>query len=456
MVDMNRKTYSRTIEVEQEFDLVIIGAGPAGAAAAVAAGRNGLSVLLLEAGSQAGGMGTAGMVSSFAPMSDGIRPIAGGLALYLVEELYRRKATGPQVTPEYWQRALQRWVPYKPEELALIWDELLKEANVTVRYCSRVVDVAMIDGSRLEYVVVADVTGLYGVTAKYFIDATGDAQVTYLAGFPTLRAGKDTEQIMPPTLCALFSDIKWDEMAISPSGNQPFRQQELLEQALQKHHFSHNDKHLPGLYRIGKAIGMMNAGHLFKTDALDRNSLSDAYSKGRRLIREYLAFYKEYFPGCAEMELLSTAALMGVRESRRIVGEYVLDYEDYQAKRRFDDGIGLCSGSVDIHIYDDSEDEYRRYYEEFNSRDRMQIGESLGIPYRALIPAGASNLIAAGRCISTDVKVQGAVRIQPAATVMGEASGEAVAMARRNGGTLGSINASELRDVLTRKGAVLD
>lgn len=449
------ETYSKKIKFEEGYDLIVAGAGPAGAAAAVAAGRAGLSVLLLEAGTQIGGMGTAGMVSSFAPMSDGNRPIAGGLALYLVEELHRRGATGPQVTPEYWESALQRWVPYKPEELALIWDELLFEAGVTVRYASRVVDVNRREPGVIDSVIIADATGLYGAKAEYFVDGTGDGHLTHLAGFKTLRAGTDTPNIMPPTLCALFSDIEWDSMKISPSGNQPYRQQELLEEALKKGAFSHNDKHLPGLYRIGKRTGMMNAGHLFKTDALDVISLSAAYQKGRRLIREYLTFYRENFSGCADMELLSTASIMGIRESRRIVGEYVLNYADYQARRRFPDGIGLCSGSVDIHIYDDTEEEYRRYYEQFNTRDKMGLGESLAIPYRSLIPKGARNLLTAGRCISTDVEVQGAVRIQPAATVTGEACGEAAALARKGRIGFQDVNPSALRAVLASKGAVL-
>lgn len=453
-MDINK--YSKELEMDRPYDLVVVGAGPAGAAAAVAAGKRGLSVLLLEAGTQVGGMGTAGMVSSFAPMSDGLRPIAGGLALYLVEELYRRKATGPQVNPSYWLSALQRWVPYKPEELALIWDELLEDAQVAVRYCSRVVDVQMRDAGLLDSLVVSDVTGLYAVRAKLFVDATGDAQLTAFAGFPTLRAGKNTKNIMPPTLCALFSDIKWDSMSFSPSGNQPLRQQELLEKALSEHHFSHDDKHLPGLYRIGKSTGMMNAGHLFKTDALDRESLSKAYTKGRKLIREYLSFYQTYIPGCEDMDLLSSAPLLGVRESRRIVGEYVLNYEDYKARRRFDDSIGLCAGSVDIHIYDDTEEEYKRYYEEFNNRDRMQEGESLSIPYRALIPVGSRNLIVAGRCISTDVKAQGAVRIQPAATVMGEACGEAAALALLSGVSFPSVDVLRLQEVLLERGAILE
>jgi len=453
---MDIKKYSKELKMDRSYDLVVVGAGPAGAAAAVAAGKRGLSVLLLEAGTQVGGMGTSGMVSSFAPMSDGLRPIAGGLALYLVEELYRRKATGPQVDPSYWLSALQRWVPYRPEELALIWDELLEDAHVAVRYCSRVVDVLKNDEGLLDSLVVSDVTGLYAVGAKLFVDATGDAQLTAFAGFPTLRAGKDTKNIMPPTLCALFSDISWDSMRFSPSGNQPLRQQELLEKALSEHHFSHNDKHLPGLYRIGKSTGMMNAGHLFKTDALDRESLSQAYTKGRKLIREYLSFYKTYIPGCEDMDLLSSAPLLGVRESRRIVGEYVLNYEDYKERRRFDDSIGLCAGSVDIHIYDDTEEEYQRYFDEFNMRDRMQEGESLSIPYRALIPLGAQNLIVAGRCISTDVKVQGAVRIQPAATVMGEACGEAAALALQSGVSFPAVDVNRLQEVLLEREAILE
>ena len=450
--------YAAELPIEGNWDLIVAGAGPAGCAAALAAGRRGRRVLLLEAGTRPGGMGTAGCVSSFAPMSDGERCVAGGIALELVEALHGRGALGPQVTEEYWRRAEQRWIPFRPEELVLLYDELLAAAGVEVRYGCRVVDALRGEGpdGPIGAVVAADVEGLRALSAAAFIDATGDAALCAAAGYPVRRAGRDTERIMPPTLCALFSGIRWEGMPMSPSGNCPARQQEMLERALEDGRFSRRDLQLPGLYRIGPGLGMMNAGHLFNTDAVDERSLSGAYAAGRAQVREYLAFYREYVPGCEDMQLVATAPLLGIRESRRIVGIAELRYEDYRRRARFGDGIGLCSGSVDIHVYDDSPEEYERYYREFNERDRMGRGESLGIPYGVLVPRGSRNLWAAGRCVSADVKVQGALRIQPAAAVMGEAAGMAVDLALESGLPAADMDVAELRRRLAAVGAVLE
>lgn len=449
--------YRTTLPVDDGWDLVVAGGGPAGAAAALAAGRHGLKTIVIEAGTRLGGMGTAGMVSSFAPMSDGARCVAGGIAQEVIETLHERGATGPHVTPEFWKAAVQRWVPFRPEELAYLWDQLLEQAGVRVRFGSRVVDVERsAEEGALSGAVVADVEGLHCVRGRYFVDATGDAALSVFAGFPAWRAGTDTPNIMPPTLCGLFADVRWEDMELSPNGTQPLRQQQRLERAIEEGRFSRNDKHLPGLYRIGRHTGMMNAGHLFKTDAVDRESVSQAYRAGRKLIREYLDFYQRDIGGCEEMELVTTAPTLGVRESRRVQGEYVLNYDDFANRRRFDDGIGLCAGSVDIHVYDDSEEEYRRYYEEFQKTDRLGQGESFGIPYRSLLPKGSRNLWVAGRCISSDVKVQGALRIQPVAAVMGQAVGTAAMLALENGATVREVDTATLRDVLRDEGAVLE
>ncbi len=450
-------SYQKRIPVETGWDLVVAGAGPAGASAALTAARKGLNVLLLEVDNRVGGMGTSGMISAFAPMSDGERCVAGGIAQELMEALYERGATGPQVTPAWWERSVQLWIPFQPEKLTLIWDELLEEAGVTVRFGSRVVDAELAeDGKTLTGVVVADVEGLSLVRADYFVDGTGDASLAVAAGYPAWRAGRDTDHIMAPTLCALYAGIDWESMDLEEHGTYPRRQQALLEQALADGWFQHSDRHFPGIYRIGRGLGMVNAGHIFDTDAVDKDSLSRAYIEGRKLVREYHGFFRAYVAGCEDMELVYTASLLGVRESRRIRGEYVLCYEDFATRRRFEDGIGLSAGSVDIHPYDESPEEYQRHIEEFAVRDKLGLGETVGLPYRSLLPRDSRNLWVAGRCVSSDVKVQGAIRIQPVAAVLGQAAGTAAWLARENKASAQDVDVATLRKMLRKDGAVLD
>jgi hypothetical protein len=172
---------------------------------------------------------------------------------------------------------------------------------------------------------------------------------------------------------------------------------------------------------------------------------------GRRIAQDYLAFYRKYIPGCENMEHVTTASLIGVRESRRIKGEYVLSIDDYKARREFPDQIGVFNKFVDIHPYDTSEAEYQRFLAEKDKRLRLNEGEYFGIPYGVLVPKGWQNLWVAGRCVSSDVPVHGSIRVQPAASMMGQAAGTAAVQSLRTGQTAGELDTEKL--VLTLREA---
>jgi hypothetical protein len=176
---------------------------------------------------------------------------------------------------------------------------------------------------------------------------------------------------------------------------------------------------------------------------------------GRRLAQEYLEFYRKYVTGCEDIQLVTTAPLIGVRESRRIVGEYELTFDDYLARRQFPDQIAVFNKSVDIHPYDCTEEEYQRYYQEYTKTGRLKIGECFGIPYGILVPKGWKNLWVAGRCNSSDVKVHGSIRVQPAASMMGQAVGTAAVQSIRTGQTADALDAEALVHSLRQAGAYL-
>ena len=219
--------------------------------------------------------------------------------------------------------------------------------------------------------------------------------------------------------------------------------------------FTQPDKHLPGFFRVGEKVGSLNAGHLFNLNSLRCKDLTNGIMLGRRLAQEYMAFYRKYVPGCENLEHVTTAALIGVRESRRIVGEYEMVVGDLTSKRQFPDQIAVFAKAIDIHPYDTSKAEYDRYYEEFHKYGRLKVGEFFGIPYGVLVPKGWKNLWVAGRCVSTDVKVQGSIRVQPAASMMGQAAGTAAAQSIRTGRSAAEIDTEVLVGTLRKAGAYL-
>ena len=451
-------TYSlkRDIAVDMQYDLVVAGGGPAGCAAAIAAGRLGVKVLLLEATGALGGMATSGLVSAFAPMSDGFRMLPGGIMREITRMLYERGWMAPQVTPDFWEKTSHRWVPFDPEGLKVLLDELVASAQVEVRLFTKVIDAdADADNGRVHGVITHDIEGYRYIRAKTFADATGDAVLADICGVPCRRAGRDTQHIMPPTLCSYCTGIDWDKAKNDPVNDNPIGQQELIEQAIADGHFTYKDRHVPGLFQMGHTVGMLNAGHVFGMDALDARSLSAGVIAGRRLAQEYLEFYRKYVPGCENIEHAGTATLMGVRESRRIVGEYELCVDDYHARRQFPDQIGVYNASIDIHVYDDSDEEYQRYHKEFTETGRLKDGECFGLPYGIIVPHQWQNLWVPGRPSSSDVQVHGCIRVQPAAVMMGQAAGTAAVQSINTTRPACDIDTEQLVVTLRKHGAYL-
>jgi hypothetical protein len=441
---------SREIPVEEGFDLVVAGGGPAGAAAAICAARLGAKVLLLEATGSLGGMGTGALVSFWYSLTDGIRSVVGGLILEVIQALCSDNAASPNALANFKKGNPVGTIGFQPEMLKILLDKLCHDAGVEVRFFTRVVEAdADPRQRRVSGVIASNVEGLRYLRAKTFIDATGDAILADLCGAAARAAGRDTPKIMPPTLCAALSDIDFDKFSKK-------NQQAMVEQAIADGFFSQADRHVPGVIRNGPGnTALMNAGHLFHTNALKTRSLSDAMVRGRQLVQEYAAFYRKYMPGCENMQVVATGSLLGVRESRRIVGEYELNHADFKARRHFPDQIAVYCKAIDIHVYDLSPEEYKRYHEEYTKLDNPKRGESYGLPYGILVPKGWTNLWVAGRCNSSDVKVNGAIRDQPACSMMGQAAGTAAVQSLRTGQPACDLDTAKLVETLRAKGAYL-
>ena len=448
--DSDSYHFSRKIPKGETYDLVVAGGGPAGIGAAIGAARLGAKVLIIEAMGCLGGMGTSGLVTAFDPMANGEKMLVGGIMREIVMKMYDRGFLGPSEKPEIFTKRFHHWTSFHAEGYKLLLDEMVTEAGIEVRFYTRVIE-ADVDQKKgiVNGIIQQNVEGLRYVKAKTFIDCTGDAVLANMCGAICREAGKDTPGIMASTLCSYLTNIDFSR-AKGGGTNSPY-----LLKAIEEGHFTQPDKHLPGVYHVGQTLGYLNGGHIFGLNAVNCESMTKGMMAGRKLVREYISYYKKYVPGFENIELVTTASLMGVRESRRILGEYELNYDDYASKRHFPDQIGIFNKAVDIHAYNASEEEFQRYHEEYEKIARLKPGEYFGIPYSILVPKNWQNLWVAGRCNSSDVKVHGSIRVQPAANMMGQAAGTAAAQSIKTGQPANDLDTEMLVKTLREAGAYL-
>ncbi len=291
-------TFQRNIPIRHEVDVFVAGGGPSGVAAAVAASRQGRSVFLAERHTCLGGMGTAGLVPVFMQFSDGENMLAAGMGEEILTKLRQAGGTGPD--SKFTIRA---------EVLKRVCDDLLLDAGVDFTLETQLIGVEKED-DRVSLAILAAKSGLFAIKAKVFIDCTGDGDLATWAGAP-FEKGDEEGNLMPGTLCSLWIDVDWE--AVNAGGR--WRDDGRLEEAFKDRVFTHEDRHLPGMWRVGEHLGGGNIGHTFGVDNTDERSVTEALIWGRKSILEYERYYKEYLKGFEKMKLVATGSLLGIRES---------------------------------------------------------------------------------------------------------------------------------------------
>jgi len=453
---METVRYTRFVPVEDGFDVAVAGGGPSGVAAAIAAARMGCKTVLLEQAGYLGGLGTGGLVNVFMPCADGVRGLMGGIGQEVVERLHVRGFLHPAVTPDYWQRE-RRSIGFNGEGMKLVLDEMVTNAGVDLRFFTTLLD-ARAEGKAVTTLIVQAKERMYALRARYFVDCTGDATLATYAGFKS-EMGDASGETQAGTLCSTVGNVDvqryraYMQRARRPGDWQPI--DEPLDKAIKDGVFTQPDRHLPGIFLWGEGYGILNAGHLFGMNFLKDADLTRGMILGRKIAQEYMTFYRKYIEGCEQIVHVATAPMVGVRETRRIVGEYKLVVADYQARRTFSDEIGRYNYGVDIHRSNVSLEAYKALVEELTKTYRLGEGESYGIPYRSLIPKGAKNLLVAGRCIATDRQMQGSVRVMPGCYITGHAAGVAAALCVKAACTPQALDIDLLRTTLREQGAYI-
>ena len=421
-----------------ESDIVISGGGPAGVAAALAAARRGYRVLLLEQTGTLGGLATSGLVPTFAPSTDGERFLYGGIYEEIDRELCRRM--GVECKPASWQAI-------DAEIMKRLLDDLVEAAGVRVLFGVKVCE-AEVDDGRIRALWAATAQGIRRITGKQFIDATGDGMLAMLAG-AEFEYGDKAGNTMSPTLCAQFANIdyrKYEEAYRNGNSDRAVwhRMLQAGTAPLIEHHFV-------CMTRMSPATATSNLGHIYGCNVFDPDDLSRGYREGRRVVRTFETFYREHVPGFENAVLVSTASLLGVRETRRIRGEYRMTFDDYRNRADFTDEIGRCCYPVDIHSSSLDSEEQKRV-EQVLAATRFKHGESYGIPYRAMIPVGLRNLLVPGRALSSDREIQSSIRVMPPCFVTGQAAGIAAGMVQEE--DVRSVDIAALQAALRELGGI--
>jgi hypothetical protein len=433
-----RVSFERSIPVRYEVDVFVAGGGPAGVAAAVSARKQNASVYLAESHTCLGGMGTAGRVPVFMQVTDGVHFLPGGFGREVVDRLDRQTRLRGEANDI--------------EALKRVYDDLMTESGAEFSFYTNVIGVESREG-RVAHVVCSAPSGLFAVRAKTYVDATGNGDLAVWAG-ATFEKGDAVGQLMPGTLCSVWSDIDWKTWrAEGPRSPQP--DASMLEKAFADGVFTVQDQHLTGMARLGETLGGGNIGHTFGVDGTDEVSLTKALVWARKSLMEFERYYREYLPGFAKTRLVATGSLLGVRETRRIMGDYVLSLSDYQKRATFADEIGRYSYPIDNHPSQPGKDTYAKHRKEFDETLRYKKGETYGVPYRILTPRGLDNVLVAGRCVSADRMVHGSLRVMPGCFITGQAAGVAAAMAAAKQASVHRVDVSELKRRLKALGGYL-
>lgn len=415
----------------KNYDIAVIGGGFSGCAAALAAARNGASVILIERINALGGAPATMFVNPFMRNATIIgedtesTQLSQGIFKELVGELRARGAMfGNSFNPEY---------------LKLILNRKMREAGVDLLFNSYFVSASRTGGSITE-ITVANKSGLVRVGAKIFIDCTGDADVAFSAGFPTRHGRPGDGLCQPMTLCFLIGNV---DTATFDS-----ELPNVVKLWLEEKKSGNIKNPMDGIMLFHTCfpdIIQLNATRIVKRDPVDCFDITEADIEAREQMFELLEFLRKRLPSCAKADILASAVQTGVRESRMIDGEYTITSEELVACARFPDAI--AAGNYDIDIHNPEGSGTSHYF--------FPKGEYYTIPYRALIPKGAKNLLVAGRCISATHEAQASVRIMPIVCTLGEAAGTAAALAAASGLPVAEINTEQLRETLRAQGAFL-
>jgi len=418
--------------VQKKWDLIVVGAGLTGIAAAVSARRQGLDVLLIEKAGYLGGAPATMLINPFMPYSTNINgekvALSRGFFAELQQILHDTGCYDGKTRHELHE-----------EYIKLAMDRLIVREGVQPLLHACLCGVET-EGRSVKFVKVATKRGVLTFEADYFIDCSGDADLAMLAGCP-FRVGREEDGLCQPmTLCFRIGNIDIPTFeknkAMMQALYKQFQQEGKIKNPREDVLVFHT--HVDGMLHF-------NTTRIIKLDPTDPFDVTDAEMMAREQMFELYHFLRDNIPGCEKCQLLYSAGEIGVRESRMIDGDYVLNQNDLINCVKFDDRI--AAGNYDIDIHNPAGSGTSHYY--------FKPGTWYTIPYRALLPRNMDNLLVAGRCISATHEAQASIRILPIVATLGHAAGIAAALASKSCVSVRDIRIKDLQDIIESEGGFI-
>jgi glycine/D-amino acid oxidase-like deaminating enzyme len=434
---MELRIPAERIEVSEEVDLLVVGGGSAGTLAAVSAARLGLRSALVEQMPFLGGMSTGGCVGTFCGFytqqrSGEVAPLVGGLPLEIARTLLERNhAIGPI---PYETTAV---LPYVPWGVKLLLEELVRaEPGLHVRLHAKLTH-ALVEGGDIQGVVVQAGARRIALRARVYVDASGDAELARLAGAETLTG----ELPQYPSMMFTMQNVDVGQAIASLPGLP-----ELLRQRFEVDGLPRKSGNLIPTGRPGEVIVALSRLEFEgrPVDAAAEEELSWAELEGRAQAARLAEFLKQHVPGFSEAFLADSAPRLGIRETRKIAGEYTLREDDVLGGRKFEDGIGRCAWPIERHVPGGE-----------TSWQFLEAGAWYTLPYRCLLPKRPRNLLVAGRCLSAESAAFASARVIGPCMLAGQAVAAAARLMHERHTSAADVDVDALRAQLSVLGVPL-
>jgi hypothetical protein len=443
--------------MREAYDVIVVGGGAAGITAAVAAARNGCRTLLIERYGFLGGELATGLPMLTFHDFNG-RQVIKGLAQELVDRLIKEDGSAGHVLAP--GTHVYSWTPSYPEIFKYVAQEMLLESGVELLLHSYVTGVVK-NGNELAGVVVDNKSGKQVYSAQCFIDATGDGDVAAFGGAEFAKGRQQDGRLQPATMMFSLSNVDVKDAAeqIRSTPDQPVRMGDINGQWIRvlgsfspwkelvekEKLFLHNNQSM-AMFSLRDREVTFNTAKVINIDGTNAEDLTRGEIEGRRQVIRIARFLKKHVRGFEKSHLSWTAPHIGIRETRRIIGEYVLTKEDIMAGERPADSVACSAYGIDVH----------NPTGEIGSVAQIEktVGY-YGIPYRCLVPVQMDRLLVAGRCISCTNLALGSVRVIVVCMATGQAAGTAAAVATAAGCLPRNIDVVRLRKLLQEQGAVI-